>query len=364
MSSTQYIRQLIADTDEVIRGVLTGARDLEKQNPTYEKLRRRLEALQPLIGPPPDFIAKSPDLWKLWNGYVKGTLLSYDSRREFLNKELVSYYDKKISKITTGTFETELIHRDLALLDKVGSGGYGIVYSADHIALQEKRAIKKLEPLFASDEETVKALRRFSREVSILYKIAHKNIVRVYDAGIAGGFPYIVMEYVDGDNLGRVVEKNGVLDQGSAKEIMLQIAHAITAAHQSNIIHRDLKPSNIMWDGERVVVLDFGAGQWIEKTLSTRITTGLVGTVGYIADELQSDPELLNKNLDCYALGVIYHFLLTGRTPNTGDPTYYMNEISVPPETQAIILKAMAPPAKRHLDAPSFLADISGQSTT
>lgn len=359
MSSIQYIKQLISDTDGIVRGVLTGTQDLEKQNPNYEKLRKRLEALQPLVGPPPEFISKSPDLWRLWNSYVKGSLQTYESRREFLDKELVKFYEEKIAKIATGNFETELIQRDLAILDQVGSGGYGVVYSADHIVLQEKRAIKKLEPLFANDEETVKALRRFSREASILYKIAHKNIVRVYDAGIAGGFPYIVMEYVDGDNLGKMVEKNGTFASEAAKNIILQIAQAITAAHEVGIIHRDLKPSNIMWDGERAVILDFGTGQWLEKNLSTRLTTGLVGTVGYIADELQGDPQLLNKNLDCYALGVIYHFLLTGRTPNTGDPTYYMNQSGVPTEAQNIILKAMAPPAKRHIDAAAFLADIT-----
>lgn len=359
MSSTVYINQLVRDIDKVIRAVFVGKGNFDTQNPTYQRLRRRLESLSPLIGPPPDFIKQSPDLWTLWGSYVKHAMPTYQERRDFLDNELLAFYTKKLSRIESGDFVNELLNRDICLLDEIGEGGYGVVYEADHLVLEEKRAVKKLEPVFSTEDATVNAIRRFSREAAILHKIHDNNIVRIFDAGIAGRYPYIIMEYIEGQNLAKHVQQNGVFDQFKAKDIMVQIASAISSAHKVGVIHRDLKPSNIMFDGDRVVVLDFGAGQWIEHTLSTRITTTAVGTVGYIADELHSDPLLLNKNLDCYSLGVIYHFLLTGRTPNTGNPKFYMDQSLINIDTQNLILKAMGPSATRHADAKIFFDELN-----
>ena len=357
MSSIIYIRRIVEEFGDLVRSAWTG-RSFEKLDDKYRSLRRRLYALEPLIGSPPEFLKAGGDLWALWNAHVRGKLPTYDLRREFLEEHYEKHYEPLIAKLGAASFEQELMLRDLAILDEIGGGGFGVVYEAEHVVLNDSRAVKKLEPMFADAGEEEKALRRFSREAQVLDSLSHPNIVRFFDAGMAGEFPFIVMEFVDGDNLKKLVDEQGVFQPSYAVQIMYQVSRAIADAHGASVVHRDLKPTNLMWDGQRAVVLDFGAGQWLERQLSTRMTTTVIGTSGYIADELMADPKLVSPTIDCFSLGVVFHYLLTGRIPNTGDPAYFLNQVGAGKDIQEIILSAIAPSDKRYRDGGALLSAI------
>ena len=316
--------------------------------------------MSPFIGPLPNFLETSETLWELWNTHIKGKINDYESRRRFLAKEYKEYYDKRLASIAATSFEIQMILRDLAIEDVIGGGGFGVVYIAEHIVIDEFRAVKKLASLFADEEGEIKALRRFAKEVRMLSDLNHPNIVKVYDAGMAGEHPYIVMAYVEGMNLNKYLSENGVCNWKIAIQVMKQVLSAISCAHDIGIIHRDIKPSNVMWDGKRATVLDFGAGQWLEHTISTRMTTAPVGTYGYIASELFENPRLLHANLDCYSAGVLFHFLLTGRIPSTGDPKYYLAENSIQPDIVDFILKSISPSNTRFKDGGEMLVALEG----
>lgn len=355
MSSIRFIQRTIDQMGDLIRSTWVGGHRFEKVDDDYQALRRRLYALEPIVGQPPAFLKAAENLWELWNSQVKVKLPSYDSRREFLDKNYVTYYKDLIEKINTGTFEQEMMLRDLALIRQIGEGGFGVVYSAEHIVLDDLRAIKKLEPIFADDKEEEIALRRFAREATMLHQLSHPGIVRFFDAGMVGGHPYIVMELVEGENLRDIINEQGPQPVEVAMEIMRQILDAVGRAHQKGIVHRDIKPTNLMWDGKRAVVLDYGAGHWLEHQLSTRMTTGLVGTSGYIADELLENPKLVSPSLDCFSLGVVFHYLLTGHRPSTGDPTHYLNEKGIKKNIQHIIMNALSPAKIRFASGTAFL---------
>jgi len=293
----------------------------------------------------------------LWHSQAK-KFETYQERRDFLDENLVAYYDDIIDNLTSSNFEQEMTSRDLVIQKEAGKGGFGVVYEADHIVLG-KRAVKKLAPIFADNIDKMKALRRFSREAQVLEKLHHKNIVRFFDAGVAGDYPFIIMEYVDGHNLNDFIKNNGTFNQCDALVIMKQLLDALAYAHDSGVVHRDIKPTNLMWNGTRVVVLDFGAGQWLERSLSTRITTATIGTSGYIADELLTDPELLHANLDCYSLGVVFHYLLTGRALNAGEPKHFLNQNGIDDEVMEVIIKAISPSGIRYKDGAEMLQAIN-----
>jgi len=358
MSSIRYIEQIVEQLGSLIRATWTGTRKFENVDDEYKSLRRRLYALEPIIGPPPAFLESAESLWDLWNSQVKNKIKTYDSRREFLDKYYTKHYEAVIKNLNTGTFEQEMIRRDLAIIKQIGEGGFSVVFEAEHIVLKDSRVIKKLEPIFAEDKDEEKALRRFAREAQILDKLHHSSIVRFFDAGMAGKHPFIVMEFIDGNNLNEFISDKGSQNSHIVLKIMKQIVEAVAGAHEFNIVHRDIKPTNIMWDGKRAVVLDFGAGQWLERQLSTRMTTTAIGTPGYIADELFQDPTLLTPTLDCFSLGVVFHYLLTGRVPSTGEPTHYLAEHKIEDEIQQIVIKALAPAEKRFANGAKFLSAL------
>jgi serine/threonine-protein kinase len=355
MSSKIYIKRNIEELYSLLTEVLTGRRNFDNENERYQKLRRRISALSSILGPLPQFLDTSDNLWTLWNTYIKSTLQSYESRRRFLKEKYKDYYDQLLNKIGTSSFEEEMIFRDIAIEEIIGEGGFGVVYKAEHIVLDELRAVKKLEPIFTDEEGEIKALRRFAREAKILSKLNHPNIVKVYDCGIAGENPYIVMEFIEGRNLEKCVNEDGFFEEQTALEIMKQVLAAISSAHSLGVVHRDIKPKNVMWDCKQAIVLDFGSGQWLEHTISTRMTTASVGTYGYIANELFENPTLLDKNLDCYSAGILFHYILTGHIPSTGKPQFYLEEEKIHKDVIDFILRSISPPNNRFKDGQEML---------
>ena len=142
------------------------------------------------------------------------------------------------------------------VLDKLGAGGMGMVFKAQHRRLKQVVALKILPPSLTRNPELVQ---RFHREAETAAKLNHPNIVRAIDADDAGGTHFLVMEFVEGTNLSKLVRSRGVLTQAKALDAMIQAARGLAVAHDAGIVHRDIKPSNLMIDDAGVVkILDLG----------------------------------------------------------------------------------------------------------
>jgi serine/threonine-protein kinase len=163
---------------------------------------------------------------------------------------------------------------------------------------------------------------RFTREAQIVAKLEHPNIVRVFDYGEQDDMPYMVMEYVSGQDLGAFLRANGKLSLASALPLMRQIAGALDYAHTHGLVHRDIKPSNILLDpvgamtGQtRVVLTDFGIAKVLDARTAMTRTGGVLGTFDYIAPEqIEASPHV-DGRADVYALGVMVYQMLTGELP-------------------------------------------------
>ncbi|MEN2983995.1 MAG: CHASE2 domain-containing protein [Dictyoglomaceae bacterium] len=203
------------------------------------------------------------------------------------------------------------------LIKKLGAGGMATVYLAKDLSTRDNVAIKILHPQFSEDSQTVE---RFLREAKASAILEHPNIVRVFDQGKEGNYYFIVMEYVTGKNLKKIIEEKGSLPPFYAKEIILEVAKALDYANSKNIVHRDIKPQNIMitLDG-KVKLMDFGIAHL--GSLSTITQTGVfMGTPQYASPE-QAEGSKVDIRSDIYSLGVVFFELLTGFLPYSGETT-------------------------------------------
>jgi serine/threonine-protein kinase len=265
-----------------------------------------------------------------------------------------------------------ILHDRYRIDGLIGQGGMGVVYRATHIELEDKFAIKVLNPELISNES---AIRRFRQEARAARVIKHPNAVGVTDFGVTvDNLVYLVMEFVDGRPL-RELMREGVLRYHRAVNFLCQMCEAIEVAHQHKIIHRDLKPENIMVQGEGyrelIKVLDFGIAKLLEEDpvhpqrgALTKAGT-IVGTPQYMSPEQCRNRELKPAS-DIYAIGVIGYEMLSGTTPFVGNgPSDYfvkhvyetpVNLSEVAPQTPEIIareiMKALEKdPAARHSSA-------------
>ncbi len=206
--------------------------------------------------------------------------------------------------------------------EKIGEGGLGIVYQAEHKLLGRTAAIKLIkEPLANSS-----SLRRFEREVRMAAKLSHPNTVSIYDFGVSkDGLLYCAMELVDGVNLAHFIAFEPKLPIDRCIWILRQIGGAVEEAHCAGLIHRDIKPQNIMICqkgqlADLVKVVDFGlaktmADQGSRDVTATRV---LIGTPGFIAPERLETPWIADPRIDIFAFGVLGIYLLTGKVPMLG----------------------------------------------
>jgi ligand-binding sensor domain-containing protein/tRNA A-37 threonylcarbamoyl transferase component Bud32 len=206
------------------------------------------------------------------------------------------------------------------LMEKIGGGGMGTIYSAHYIRDKSQTvAIKILkDELFAE----VRSKNRFKQEAAIIDQLEHPNILKIIERGEHQQKLYIVMEFLQGKTLEETINKQGGLDVDAGLDIMIQIADALDMIHRRDIIHRDLKSENIMLiekDGiaNFVKILDFGLAR---TKFQARLTeTGvLVGTVGYLAPEQIARAEFTSAG-DIHSLGIIYYEIITGKKAFTGD---------------------------------------------
>ena len=200
-------------------------------------------------------------------------------------------------------------------------GGMGTVYRVEHVRMGKVAAMKVLRRDLVDDAQ---AARRFIREVEVVSKLDHPNIVQTFDFGEWRGLLYLVMELVRGDDLAVIVKRDGPLPLSRALPLFSQVCQALDEAHHSGVIHRDLKPDNIVVfrrrEGEHVKVLDFGLAKLRERPGMAEVTgTGsLVGTPYYMAPE-QVRSEAVDERTDVYALGATIYRVVTGTPVFGGD---------------------------------------------
>ncbi len=198
---------------------------------------------------------------------------------------------------------------------RLGIGGMGAVYKARDLELERDVALKVIRPEFEADEEV---LARFKQEIILAREITHRNVVRIYDLGLAEGIKFISMEFIEGKDLTALIRESGPLSVEDAALILEQICLALDAAHAEGVVHRDLKPQNVMIAADgRVVVMDFGIARSLQSASMTQ-TGAMMGTPDYMSPE-QVKGEAADSRTDIFALGIIFFEMLTGKLPYSGD---------------------------------------------
>ena len=256
------------------------------------------------------------------------------------------------------------------LINKLGEGGMGAVYLAEHTGLGRRVAVKVLSATMSQDPIYVA---RFKREATSTGKLEHPNIVPVYDVGFCEGRHFIVMQYVDGESLVNVVEGLGAMDPEDAARMAVGILRGLAHAHERGIVHRDIKPGNVLIaSGNQPKLVDFGLA--IETEGSHQVTKDglVVGTPYYISPE-QAKGQKATPLSDLYSTGVSLYYLLTGKRPFDGATTIallnkHIKETPVPPcvsnkkvprVLSDIVLKLMAKrPEDRYPSADAAADDL------
>ena len=241
----------------------------------------------------------------------------------------------------------------------IGQGAMGTVYRAEHVQISKVMAIKLLHRELQQNPENVA---RFHREAESASRLNHPNTVHVFDFGrTKSGSLYLVMEYVDGDDLAKVLVKDGPMPFGRVAYLCAQVAGSVEDAHAAGIVHRDLKPENIVIsegrDGETAKVLDFGLAKLFEGTVEAQVTSSgtIVGTPYYMSPEQIQGQELDGRS-DVYAIGAIMYECVVGKPPfeapnPVGVLSKHLSEeplrpsarspLSVPAEADEIILRCL-----------------------
>src|SRR5579875_1915116 len=199
-------------------------------------------------------------------------------------------------------------------IDRVlGHGAMGIVYKAHDPEIDRDVAVKLLRADLLDGEDRTEMLARFRREAQAAGRCVHPNIVSLFDYALYDGTPYLVMEYVRGASLARLLENGARLNPEQASTIMLQILDALACAHALGVVHRDVKPANILLsEGARVKVADFGISRLQGSTLTQ--SESLVGTPSYMSPE-QCRGDEVDPRSDLFSAGVILFELLAGERP-------------------------------------------------
>src|SRR5271169_4950540 len=197
------------------------------------------------------------------------------------------------------------------ILKRLGEGGMGAVYKARDRELDLVVALKVIRPELAGNPEILK---RFKQELILARQVTHKNVIRIFDLGMADGRKFITMDYVEGRDLKSVLVERGKLPPEEAVPIIQQVCRGLEAAHSEGVVHRDLKPQNIMVDADgRVWVMDFGLARSMETAGITR-TGALMGTPDFMSPE-QARGEKVDARSDLFSLGIIFYEMLTGNSP-------------------------------------------------
>jgi serine/threonine-protein kinase len=244
----------------------------------------------------------------------------------------------------------------------VGEGGTGVVVAARHLQLEQRVAIKFLRTALASEEIRM----RFEREARAIGKIESEHVVLVYDVGALeperGGEPYMVMEYLEGRDLARILKEDGALALEDAVDCMLQVCDALAEAHANGIVHRDLKPGNLFLThrddgGPHIKVVDFGISKILDKALlknerGPKEMTGafeVLGSPRYMAPEQLRNSKAVDFRADLWSVGAVLFQLVSGRHAFGGESNIdaSLNVLTKEPE----LLTKVSPHAPKELEA-------------
>ncbi|HEU5065453.1 MAG TPA: protein kinase [Gaiellaceae bacterium] len=267
----------------------------------------------------------------------------------------------------------ELIAGRYELEQLVGSGGMSNVFRAHDRLLERTVALKILHEQYTRDDDYVE---RFRREARAVAKLAHPNIVTVIDRGEQDGRQFIVFEYVDGPNL-KDLTRDGPLEVHEAIGLTLQVAHALSFAHERGLVHRDVKPQNVLLNEDgQAKVTDFGIARSLDMQGVTQTGT-VLGTSDYIAPE-QARGQRVDPKTDIYSLGAVLYELLVGDVPFSGDnfvavamrhlnepvPSVLEHRPDCPPRLDFAIQRAMAKdPDDRFASMDDFVAELEACRT-
>jgi serine/threonine protein kinase/Flp pilus assembly protein TadD len=256
----------------------------------------------------------------------------------------------------------QVIDGKYRVLNRLGHGGMGAVFRAEHLLMERTVALKVLHPHLVQNQELLK---RFQHEARIASKLRHPNAIATYDCGMYEDSPYLVMEFVEGRTLSSLIAEQGALPVKRVAEIFRQVGSALAQAHQLGIVHRDLKPDNVMLvpqpDGsESAVVLDFGIAKILteqggDRTVLTQ--TGMFyGTPRYASPE-QVAEQPPDRRADIYALGIMLYEALSGDVPFNATSVMellimhlqrepvplreFKPELQIPPAIDAIVMKCL-----------------------
>ncbi len=204
-----------------------------------------------------------------------------------------------------------------AVESQLGSGGMSIVYLAQDLKLNRTVALKILRPEYLA---TVGA-HRFHREIRIVARLRHPNILPLHDCGDVDGIPYFVMPYVNGETLRERMNRENQMPVRDAVGITRLLATALQYAHEQNVVHRDIKPENILLDNGEAMLADFGIAQARDRAGnrdSLTITGQSIGTPHYMSPEQASGESALDGRSDIYSLACVLYEMLAGHPPFTG----------------------------------------------
>jgi tetratricopeptide (TPR) repeat protein/predicted Ser/Thr protein kinase len=254
------------------------------------------------------------------------------------------------------------------ILKLLGEGGMGAVYKAKDNELDRLVALKVIRPELAGHPSV---LQRFKQELILARKITHRNVIRIFDLGVADGLRFITMEFVEGRDLSSALEGRKFAPEEAVK-ILRQVCDALEAAHREGVVHRDLKPQNIMLeDGGRVLVMDFGLARSMEVTGLTQ-AGAVMGTPAYMSPE-QAKGVPADERSDIFSLGIIAYQMLTGVIPfeaetalasmllrTQGPPTPPVQlEPTIPQLLSDVVLKSLATnPQDRYQTIAAFSKDL------
>lgn len=262
------------------------------------------------------------------------------------------------------------------LLEKIGEGSMGKVYKGRHWETQQLVAIKIISPNIARNPVLLK---RFEQEFRIASKLDHPNIVKAIEYCATGETPFLVMEFVEGESVGHILDHSGRIPEENAVHITVQVSQGLHRAHRQGLIHRDIKPDNIMVmpDG-KAKILDLGLAKEVDGTNElTRPGSGL-GTPNFMAPEQFRNAKNASVRCDVYSLGATLYMMVTGQVPyGEGDPVKILqrklkNELLpprqlVPSLSERIdwtIMRALsAAPEQRPASCREFAEDLIGRST-
>jgi serine/threonine protein kinase len=264
------------------------------------------------------------------------------------------------------------------LLEKIGEGGMGTVYKALHVSLEKIFALKVLA---AERLNNPAAVARFQREMKAVGRLDHPNIVRATDAGEAAGVHFLVMEFVPGVDLAKLVRQRHPLRVADACEIGRQAALGLQHAHEHGLIHRDIKPSNLVLGPDGVVkILDMGLARLHAATPPAQDLTAsglIMGTIDYMAPEQMNDPKSVDIRADIYSLGCTLYHLLAGQPPfskpeytypaqklaaHLQNPVPSIREVrpEAPADLAAVLERMLAKRPQERFTTPAEVANILG----